>query len=615
MSLDSSPAVPVALDAAIAPRIGVVRRVLSNPFGLIPIIVILLIVAVSVFANALAPFAPDYVRLDLANVPPFSSEFILGGDAAGRDVLSRLLVAGQLTLLGATITVVVSLSLGVVTGLIAGYFAGPFDAVASWIANVVLVLPTKIVLVALFAVIGPNTLMTMTVLGVMLAPGFFRLVRNLVIGVKHELYIDAARVSGLSDSRIIGRHVLSVVRAPLIIQAAGTAGIAVVIQAGLEFIGLGDPSTPTWGGMLQDAFLALYKAPTLLIWPAIMIGLFVASCVLLGNALRDALEDGAAVGTVKRKASASTTAVRTTVEPASAEALAVDDAILSVDGLTIAYARPDGTEKVVVDSVSFAIRRGEVLGLVGESGSGKTQTAFAILGLLPSGGAITAGALTFDSAVLDREGKAAATLRGRRIAYVPQEPMSNLDPAFKIGFQLTEPLRTIKKLSRRDAKAKALELLARVGIADPERVFNAYPHEISGGMAQRVLIAGAISCDPDLVIADEPTTALDVTVQAEILDILRDLQRERGMAMLLVTHNFGVVADLCDRVAVMQLGHLIESGAVEDIFDRPRRPYTRMLLDSMLEGGPARVERDTAAQDTARLDAVEPAAEIAMEVF
>jgi peptide/nickel transport system permease protein len=161
--------------------------------------------------------------------------------------------------------------------------------------------------------------------------------------------------------------------------------------------------------------------------------------------------------------------------------------------------------------------------------------------------------------------------------------MSNLDPSFTIGSQLTEPLRTVLGLGRAEAKERALSLLARVGIPDPARTFGAYPHEISGGMAQRVLIAGAVSCDPELLIADEPTTALDVTVQAEVLDLLRDLQQERQLGVLLVTHNFGVVADLCDRVSVMQQGRIVESGPVEAIFDHPEHPYTRSLLDCILE--------------------------------
>ena len=184
--------------------------------------------------------------------------------------------------------------------------------------------------------------------------------------------------------------------------------------------------------------------------------------------------------------------------------------------------------------------------------------------------------------------RAYAGIRGKRIGYIPQEPMSNLDPSFTIGSQLVEPLRTQLGLSKKEATKRSLDLLARVGIPNPKRTFDAYPFQVSGGMAQRVLIAGAVSTDPDLIIADEPTTALDVTVQAEVLDLLRDLQQERHMAMLLVTHNFGVVADLCDRVTVMQHGLFVEQGPVRTILGNPTHPYTRSLLNAILDEGPAR---------------------------
>jgi peptide/nickel transport system permease protein len=230
-----------------------------------------------------------------------------------------------------------------------------------------------------------------------------------------------------------------------------------------------------------------------------------------------------------------------------------------------------------------------VHGLIGESGSGKSQTAFAVLGLLPKGGSVTRGSIDYEGTRLENGSDAVYRgIRGRRIAYIPQEPMSNLDQSFTIGSQLTEPLRIGLGMSKKEARDKALSLLERVGIPNPVRTFKAYPFEVSGGMAQRVLIAGAVSTDPDLIIADEPTTALDVTVQAEVLDLLRDLQAERHMAMLLVTHNFGVVADLCDRVTVMQSGLFVESGPVRAIFQRPEHPYTKSLLASILDEGPAR---------------------------
>jgi ABC-type dipeptide/oligopeptide/nickel transport system ATPase component len=413
--------------------------------------------------------------------------------------------------------------------------------------------------------------------------------------VRNELYVDAARVSGLSDLSIIARHIFSVVRAPIIIQTAAIAGVAIAIQSGLEFLGLGDPTKATWGVMLSEGFKNVYLNPTLLFWPALAMALTIGGLVLLGNAIRDALEDGEKIKHRKKVALVKDT----TAAPARAgqqrkSVAAVDPGtehhLVKVTNLGVGYPQADGSIKKVVDDVSFHVDRGEILGIVGESGSGKSQTAFSILGLLPDNARIVAGSIQFDGNYTvapgeDRVDQARLSkLRGKRISYIPQEPMSNLDPAFTIGYQLVTPMVRVLGISKEEARKRALKLLADVGIVNPERTFSAYPHEISGGMAQRVLIAGAISCEPDLVIADEPTTALDVTVQADVLDLLRELQQRLNIGVILVTHNFGVVADLCDRVAVMQNGRLVEEGPVRDVLRNPKEQYTRTLLASMLEG-------------------------------
>lgn len=572
-------------------RAGVFHRLARDPIAWVSALMLLLIIGSALLAPVLAPADPNASRLEDVLAAP-SAAMPLGGDSAGRDVLSRLLFAGQFSLAGAGVALGVALLLGVPSGLIAGFYGRWFDATASWVTNLLMALPAILVLLALRAAIGPSMWLSMAVFGVLLSPGFFRLVRTAVTNVRNELYVDAARVSGLSDPRIIGRHVLFVVRAPIFIQAAMIAGVAIGIQAGLEFLGLGDLRIPTWGSMLNEGFAKIYQAPSLIVWPGLVIGIVCLSLALLANSVRDALDDSR--GAVGGGDGVEDLADGTAQEGVVAER--PEGAYLEVDDLRVAYPASGGGDKTVVRGVSLHVRRGEVLGLVGESGSGKSQTAFAILGLIPVPGRVAGGRILLDGHALDGlDAKSRRELRGRTIGYIPQEPMSNLDPSYTIGSQLVEPMRAVLKLSRADAKSKALALLERVGIADPQRVFASYPHEISGGMAQRVLIAGAVSCDPDLLIADEPTTALDVTVQAEVLDLLRDLQRERGMAVVFVTHNFGVVADICDRVAVMRQGRVVEQNDVRSLFAAPQHPYTQMLLSSTLDDAPTRALRPRAA--------------------
>jgi ABC-type dipeptide/oligopeptide/nickel transport system ATPase component/ABC-type dipeptide/oligopeptide/nickel transport system permease subunit len=568
----------------VVPRSGLLRRFLQNPLGLIATIVLLAVIAIAVLVPLLGLPDPNVVNLRESMRPPGGSH-LLGTDSSGRDTFSRLMWGSQVILIGAGIALAVALAVGVITGLLAGYYGGWFDSAASWVNNLNMALPGIVVLLAVRAVVGPSIYTAMAVFGVLLTPAFFRVVRGAVQAVRNELYVDAARVSGLSDARIIARHILTVVRAPVIIQAARVASIAIAIQAGLEFLGVTDNTVPSWGNMLNEGFRKIALNPGLILWPSLAIGLVCMALVLFGNALRDALEERGGHGTAR--------AVRLPVAPAATAtpvpaAVHPENALLSVQNLKVAYGTGPG-EKEVVHGVSLHVAPGEVLGLVGESGSGKTQTAFSVLGLLPEGGRVSDGSILFDGKELTTLGRKERTaLRGTDIAYIPQEPMSNLDPSFRIGYQLTVPMRTKLGLSKQEATRRALELLARVGIADPEKTFRSYPHEVSGGMAQRVLIAGAVSCNPRLLIADEPTTALDVTVQAEVLDLLRDLQLETGMAVVMVTHNFGVVADICDRVAVMQNGRLVEADTVEKILTTPSQDYTQRLLDSMLEDGPVR---------------------------
>ena len=252
-------------------------------------------------------------------------------------------------------------------------------------------------------------------------------------------------------------------------------------------------------------------------------------------------------------------------------------ALLDVQHLTVTFGRNDASP--VVDDVSFSIAQGETLGLVGESGSGKSVTAFSILRLLQPPGHVTGGRILFDGqdllALPEREMRA---VRGARISLIFQEPMTALNPVMRVGDQIAEALTAHDVASRTDARARAIDLLDAVRIPDPSRRVRDYPHQLSGGMRQRVMIAIALACRPPLVIADEPTTALDVTIQAQMLDLLRELQERYGLALLLITHDFGVVAEMADRVAVMRGGRILEDGPVRQILRSPSHEYTRRLL-------------------------------------
>jgi oligopeptide/dipeptide ABC transporter ATP-binding protein len=254
--------------------------------------------------------------------------------------------------------------------------------------------------------------------------------------------------------------------------------------------------------------------------------------------------------------------------------------LLEIDSLSVSFMTDAGLVRVIED-VTFALRAGETVGLVGESGCGKTVTAMAVMGLNPSPPSrVDAGRIVFEGRNLLELGAALRDVRGDRIGMIFQEPMTSLNPTFTVGFQIAEVLRVHRGLSRSAARDAVVEVLGTVGIGGPERRLAQYPHELSGGLRQRAMIAMAIACRPALLIADEPTTALDVTIQAQILDLIGRLQREIGMSVLLITHDLGVVAEVCERVIVMYAGRIVERASVAALYRRPRHPYTAGLLAS-----------------------------------
>jgi peptide/nickel transport system permease protein len=392
------------------------------------------------------------------------------------------------------------------------------------------------------------------------------------------LFVAAARVSGLSNRQIIVRHLLPRIASLVIVQASLLASISVLIQSSLAFLGFGPrPPKPSWGGLIANARENITSQPFLLLPPGIIVALTVIALNIFGDAIRDTATERWSLSKIRKRAKggAMQGLVYTPtpiVDPGAA--------LLSVQHLSIAFPSENGIMPVVTD-VSFDIAPGEVVGLVGESGCGKSMTASGVLGMIPGRGMITSGTVHFDGENLTAMGPAGLErIRGKEIGFVSQEPMVALDPTWRVGRQLAEAIAHHRGISKRAARSAAIELLTAVNLPDPTAMASRYPHQISGGQAQRIAIAFALAGNPRLLIADEPTTALDVTIQAEILALLRRIGTERGMAIMLITHNWGVVAELCDRAIVMYAGELVEQASTSEMFHRPLHPYTKGLLGS-----------------------------------
>lgn len=532
----------------------------------------------------------------------------LGQDVFGRDVLSRLLYGARTSLSVAFMTAIIAGVVGTLAGIVGGYFGRIWELVTLRTSDVLLAFPPILMALMIVALFGPSATTLILCLSVLYAPNFARVAYGETLSIKQMEYIEAQRSLGAGSPRILVRTLLPNIIGPLLVQFSLTASQAIIVEAGLSFLGLGIvPPTPSWGLMIRDARSQLEVNPIGLLWPSLCLIL----TVFIVNRLLDALQARFDPKTVTAANTARWDDYELTehrTSPAAEADADADHETLEVKDLRVQFMTPTGPI-TAVDHVSFSVEAGKTLAIVGESGSGKSVTALSTMRLNTPGTSKIEGSIRLNGRELtglsDDEFR---HVRGNDIAMIFQEPMTSLNPVLTIGVQISEALMAHRGLSKTEARTETIRLLERVRIPSPETRIKEYPHNFSGGMRQRVMIAMALACKPKLLIADEPTTALDVTIQAQILELIKELQEEEGMSVLFITHDMGVVAEIADQTVVMYNGEVVETGDTAEIFNRPKHPYTGALLSAVprlgsMEGRrlPMRfpvVDRTTGESDT-----------------
>lgn len=580
-------------------------------------IIVLVIVALSaILAPLLAPHPPEQVFYR-AQAP--SGEHLFGTDHAGRDILSRLLYGGRASLTVGLASTLLALLMGAIIGSIAAVVRKSISEVVMRVMDVIMSIP-GIALVAVTVVVFQDpahperlTYVIVAAIAFVYTPQLTRIVRANVMSAYGEDYVNAVVVSGARAPWILSRHVARNVAAPILVFATVLVADAIILEASLTFIGAGLQETmvPTWGNILSAAQPGVLRGEW---WQALFPGLLIMITVLCLNILSEGITDAmvsAPKGEVadKPRTDAERDADRILIDPVTAheaqreslqarldELRSVERErsdrlvkktegrpLLEVKNLSIRFPRHGDVD--VVDNVSFTVHRGETMGLVGESGCGKSITALTIMGLIDPRAELSGEILYEGRDLLTMPAKDRQALLGHELAMIYQDALSSLNPAMLIRSQL-------KQMTKRGGTRTAEELMTLVGL-DPQRTLGSYPHELSGGQRQRVLIAMALTRDPKLIIADEPTTALDVTVQKQVIDLLNELRDKLGFAMMFVSHDLALVAEVAHSITVMYAGQVVEQAPTAELLTNPVHEYTRGLLGSVLsiESGTGRLHQ------------------------
>ena len=543
--------------------------------GLIGFWMLIIAILVAVFAPLIAPYeqgATTSVGIGDIYQPPSAAHWF-GTDDAGQDVLTNFIYGARVSLTVGFFAAFISIVIGGVFGLVAGFFGGRWENFLMRFTDIMLVIPDLPLTVVIVALTKPSLWNIIFVIGILGWTTTARVVRSQTLAVKSRKFVLRARAIGASKLHILIQHILPLVLPILVVQAVLAISLAILNESTLSFIGLGDPSAPSWGQMLNFAFgrgAMSVGAWWALVVPGFGIVWVVLSLTLLGQGLEQVLNPRLDTHYLMPS--------RPAVQKEARAKPIQKDVLLDVQNLSIHYVGEGKAPARAVENVSFTLKEGELIGLVGESGCGKTTLMLALLKLLPSAGQIVNGNVFYngnDLTVMDEE--EINKVRWSNISIVFQGAMNALNPVRTVGDQIGEAiLKHEPSFPKNKINERVSELLDLVGIATDHP--DHFPHQYSGGMRQRAMIAMALACNPQVIIADEPTTALDVMIQAQILELLDGLRKKLGLAVIFVTHDLGVVAELCDKVLVMYGGVTAEYADVDVIYNDSKHPYTQELL-------------------------------------
>lgn len=573
----------------------------KDPLAIILALFIAIVIMLSVGASVFSSYDPLKVDYTQALLHP-SFYHLLGTDNFGRDEFTRLIHGGQASLSASLLAVALIIMLSLVIGGAAGYFGGWLDIVLTRLMDVLFSFPSLVLAIAIAALMGSGLISLMVAVAAVSWPSYARIFRSYVLSVKHEGFVIAAQCSGSSAWKIMRTHILGTLLGPVLVLITLDIGSVILSIASLSFLGLGiRPPQPEWGAMLNEGRPYLEEAPWLFLAPGGIILLMVLAFNYLGDTVKDALDPrtlhvpqifskrkkgkwkGKSTKLKKQEQLKRTLRIKDfTIDSAGEQKNKLSKPILELVELNVDLIAVDkrNMPQSILQNISLQLHRGQCLGLIGESGSGKSTLAMAIMGLLREPLRQISGQLhILGEDTADWNWEDWRKVRGRHISFITQDPMDSLNPVLKIGEQLKECLVyhcSWVKATRAEMKIRVMNMLEKTGLT--REVYDLYPHQLSGGMRQRAVIAMAMINEPQVIIADEPTTALDVSTQARIIELLAALQQKNGATMIFVSHDLRLVAQVADWIAIMHQGRIIEQNDVQTIFTKPQKTYTKQLL-------------------------------------